>query len=95
MKLIDFMEVCKTNDVAAVAQAMVEGWGLDLATATASAQQWVPYFRGFGAQGALMGLYGDVRSGDDAKATEALMGDYKLDAVSATKAIAAIRATFE
>ncbi len=95
MKLIDFMAVCKTNDIAAVAEAMVKGWGLDLATATASAQQWVPNFRGFMAQGMLMTLYGDIQSGEDAKATEALTGYFELDAASAPTAIAAIRSTFD
>ena len=93
MKLIDFMEICKGRDVSAVANAMTQAWGLDADTALASAQQWVPHFRGFAAQGAMMELYGDVGKGEDAKALATLKDYYMLDAASAATALAAIRST--
>ncbi len=93
MELIDFMTVCETNDVAAVAEAMTQGWGVEAAAALASAQQWVPNFRGFMAKGALMGLYKDVNDGEQERAMTTLQGYFKLDPVSAASAFAAIQGT--
>ncbi len=94
MVLAVFMAICPTQDPAQIAPVLVSEWGLTPEVALASAQQWAPNFRGFMAQGALMGLYNDLKTGEDARAVGTLMSYFKLDSGSAKTAAYAIKATF-